>query len=643
MNKAPYELSIAWKYLIPKRKSLSSALISLLSITVITLVVWLVVLFLSVTAGIEKNWLYKLTSLQAPIRIYPTPEYFSSYYYLIDGYSSSSSYQTKNIGEKAISPLTDPYQAESDIELPFPRKQINVDPVKKLYDILQKTEDLYPSLRFQEYEYSAALMRLQVDYETILSQVNYISTFPSDNPNLPSLLIPPSFEQIKEAIRVLPSHLHSRILPFVQIEEITIHSFWQIPDHFLPKKGSLVVYTDENKKNFYLTKANDQLEKGTLTWDGKKYTFIQNKSHIKLSDISLIAPPALPLKVLQQKGNDLVVSFSIENMPFQGELSSSKVIITKGTPITHFSTVPNPEPLWPYLVQGKGYLPKWDQKKAIVLPKSYQKQKVSLFSQGSLHYTSQHSLSGQELQIPFYVAGFYDPGVLPVGGRYLFADAQSVRAISAQAPAISIDGTPTNGLFVWYDDLKEAPSITKEIQKKIQKEMVAPFWTVENFYDFSFSQELLQQFQSDRTLFTLLAFIIITVACSNVISFLILLVKDKKREIAILRAMGATKSSIAFIFGSIGAFIGSLGSILGTLLAMVTLYNLDGVIALLSKIQGHKAFQPAFFGDTLPNSLSMDAVWFIFIITPILSLIAGLIPAIKAAKIHCSQTLRENG
>ena len=75
-----YEFFLAFKYLIPKKRSLSTALISIMSIFVISLIVWLVLVFLSVTSAIEKNWLKKLTSLNAPIRITPKDEYYMSYY-----------------------------------------------------------------------------------------------------------------------------------------------------------------------------------------------------------------------------------------------------------------------------------------------------------------------------------------------------------------------------------------------------------------------------------------------------------------------------------------------------------------------------------------------------------------------------------
>ena len=70
-----FELSVATKYLIPKWRQLSVSIISLISIAVIAVVVWLIVVFFSVTYGLEKSWIHKLVALTAPVRITPTEEY----------------------------------------------------------------------------------------------------------------------------------------------------------------------------------------------------------------------------------------------------------------------------------------------------------------------------------------------------------------------------------------------------------------------------------------------------------------------------------------------------------------------------------------------------------------------------------------
>jgi lipoprotein-releasing system permease protein len=119
-----------------------------------------------------------------------------------------------------------------------------------------------------------------------------------------------------------------------------------------------------------------------------------------------------------------------------------------------------------------------------------------------------------------------------------------------------------------------------------------------------------------------------------------LLVNDKKREIGILQAMGARTSSIALIFAACGAGMGIISSLIGTFAALFTLKHIDTLAHFLSVIQGHDAFNAIFYGKSLPSSLSTDALLFILIATPLLSLLAGLVPALKACRMRPSTILR---
>jgi lipoprotein-releasing system permease protein len=179
--------------------------------------------------------------------------------------------------------------------------------------------------------------------------------------------------------------------------------------------------------------------------------------------------------------------------------------------------------------------------------------------------------------------------------------------------------------------------IKGNLKRDFEGNSISPYWKIETYRDYKFSKDLLEQFQSDKMLFTLIGVIILIVACCNIISLLVLLVNDKKKEIATLQAMGASKKSIALIFGSCGVFIGVLSSFLGILAAIFTLKNLSVLVSFLNLIQGREVFNPSFFGDKLPNSFSMESLIFILIITPIISLLAGLIPAIKAMKLNPSK------
>ncbi len=469
-----FELLIALKYLVPKKKSLSTALISLMSVAVISLVVWLVLVFLSVTRGIERNWLDKLTSLHAPVRISPTSQYYSSYYYKIDGLSLASNYTVKTIGEKAESLVSDPYSLETDIELPFhwPQKDTH-DPVKEALSELKQV----PGISFQDYEMGGALLKLAIrGGSASLSQMSFLLSMPDQNPKFKDLI----------------------------------------------------------------------LESAT------------------------------------PQGDEI----------------------------------------------------------GILLPKNYRDNGVQLGDRGSLSYSMPSAASTSEQQIPIQVSGFYDPGFLSVGNKCIIVPSSVTRTIHAANQTYSPDGTPTNGIFVWFENIDNAEKIKDQIAARFESAGIRKYWKIDTYRDFEFSRDLMGQFQSDKTLLLLIASIILLVACCNIISLLVLLVNDKKKEIAILISMGATPRSIAAIFGFCGMVMGSLSCLIGSSLAVLTLKYLDRIASVLSSIQGRAAFNPTFFGSSLPNQLSYEALLFVLIATPILSLAAGLIPAIKASRIRPSSILR---
>lgn len=458
--------------MVPRKKSLSTALISLMSVLVISLVVWLVIVFLSVTTGIEKNWLNKLTTLHAPIRISPTDLYYRSYYYQIDGLAAASQYTLKTIGEKAESALSDPYSPEADSEVPFYwPKNDRIDPVKVAFKELSEL-----GLPFQDYEISGALLKINRGGGSVVSQMSYLLSYPEKNPKFRSLVL--------------------------------------------------------------------------------------------------------------------------ESALFQGPDN------------------------------------------AILLPKNYKESGIQVGDRGTLNFAAATALSSQEQRIPVVIGGFYDPGLVSIGNKCVIVPPEITRMIHASSQTFSPDGTPTNGIFVWFEDLGSVDKVKQKIEKRFEKAGIGPYWKIDTYRDFEFSKDLMLQFQSDRTLFLLIAGVILIVACCNVISLLVLLVNDKKKEIAILQSMGASFKSIAAIFGICGIAMGALSCLLGGTLAIITLFHLDKLVSILSSLQGHNAFNPAFFGQTLPNQLSYEALLFVLIATPILSLAAGLIPAIKASRIRPSTVLR---
>lgn len=493
-----FELSILRKYLVPQKRQLSTALIAFVSVGVISAVVWLVLIFLSVTEGIEKTWLKKLTSLQAPIRITPTFHYLNSYYYLADTISQKANYQARSFHEKLQGSGADLYDPSIDQSCPptWPAAEKNPngtlkDPVVIAANLIQALKIHHHDLEYAPFEMSGALLKLQLNRTTpegkttqsFLTQASYLTSFPEENSYVRELLIPP----------------------------------------------------------------------------------LKNK----------IVLPVLP-----------------------------------------------------------------SEERGIVLAKGFYDSGVRIGDLGWLQYQAATAGSLQEQRLPIFVAGFYDPGMLAVGNKCILAPADIVHLIQTSSPVEHFDKTASTGFMVWHRDLKKSQEIAKELQEQFHKSGITPYWTITTYHDYEFSKDLFKQFQSDRYLLTFLGVIVLIVACSNIVSFLILLVQDKKREIGILQALGASKQSIALIFGGCGAAVGLFSSLIGIGAAFVTLRNLGAIVQFLSFLQGHAALSTAFYGSSLPSEMSVSALLFVTIVTPLLSLIAGLIPAWKACRLSPSAILR---
>lgn len=653
-----FELKISWKYLIPKRRALSTSLISLLSVFVISLVVWLVLVFLSVTGGIENNWLHKLTSLNAPIRITPTNEYYSSYYYRIDQISSASGFTQKSIGEKALSTSTDPYQPEIDLEIPrlWPSKLLyddgaEVDLVRDLYSVLDGVKSDINGFAYHDYELSGALMKLNLlrpddpnikgldSVSSSISQMSYLLSYANNNPNLPSILVPPSIEDLNHLLQTANLR-KDRYLQHLSIKRVKSCDRTLSPLALLDTKYRYKAYLS---KHDIIVPINTQKKisgkQGELVYENK-WKFIADNSSLAFQRIVLDTP--VTMEVFSYDESQINVGYDLQGQLHNKAFVWPSVELLQAKAITEFEKPPEFSPPWAYTVKesGKTHVPDLRGASGVLIPKSYKRNGARLGDSGSLSFHAPSAGSIQEHSLPIHVAGFYDPGMIPIGNKCLLVPSHITQTLNGLTQIYSPDGTPTNGVFIWHNDIGSSYEVKKQIENRIKLAGLDRFWKVETFHNFEFSKDLMQQFQSDRMILSLIAGIILIVACSNIISMLVLLVNDKKKEIATLQAMGASSKSIAAIFGICGATIGVLSSGLGVVAAIFTLRNLDGLVSFLSKIQGHAAFNAAFFGDKLPNELSLQALSFVVIITPVISIIAGLVPAIKAARLKASTVLR---
>ena len=680
-----FELSVAFKYLTPRWRHLSVSIISLISILVIALVVWLIVVFFSVTNGLEKSWVGKLTTLTAPLRITPNESYYHSYYYLVDGLSQSSGYATKTIEEKLNAEKSDPYDKEIDEEIPFSWSKPDLDtngelkdPIKLAFKAIENLKGTIADIQASDFEMTLSNLHLQLIRKTTgsplpplglqfeqstLKQSATLGSFDPQNLGLNNALLKPTQNDLTNSYQMLgidgdfrkddeefinlaqKKIVQKRLQNYfekVQIQELeTPLSPWILPKSLYPKSGQFKALALKNQNGIdrlIIPQNKNDLKKKqgqSVTLEFRDHTpwIIQEGKAAEIASgipLSLENGVKIPVKYVEnslEKANrpqDVLfqMSFRLQGTIFEGKAPIGSLLIQRvaktgdSFPLTAEETI------------GEG----------VLLPRNFRDGGILAGDRGYLSYMAPTTSTIQEQRVPIFVAGFYDPGVIPMGGKYIMANKEVVSLIhSSQGQEGS---SLSNGINVRFADLEQADLAKQKLQQAFIEEGISPYFHIETFREFEFTKDILQQLKSEKHLFTLLATIIILVACSNIISMLIILVNDKKTEIGILRSMGATSSSIALIFGICGVVMGFLGSFLGILCAIITLKNLQPLINLLSLLQGHDMFNPLFFGETLPTDLSFEALLFVVIATGFISLVAGLVPALKASLLRPSAILR---
>jgi lipoprotein-releasing system permease protein len=147
--------------------------------------------------------------------------------------------------------------------------------------------------------------------------------------------------------------------------------------------------------------------------------------------------------------------------------------------------------------------------------------------------------------------------------------------------------------------------------------------------------------QVERNVMFLILTLIVLVAALNIISGLIMLVKDKSRDIAILRTMGATQGAIMRVFLITGASIGVVGTILGFIVGTIVCLNIESIRQFLSWLTSTELFSPElYFLSRLPAIMDTGETTAVVLMALALSLLATLYPSWRAARLDPVEALR---
>jgi lipoprotein-releasing system permease protein len=230
-------------------------------------------------------------------------------------------------------------------------------------------------------------------------------------------------------------------------------------------------------------------------------------------------------------------------------------------------------------------------------------------------------------QIAYHVSAIFEIGVYDYDQRFVVMPMQDAQTLLLTGDAVGM-------IEVQVDNPDRAAQILAPVAQKLAGQAVVTDWKTIN-------ASLFEALAVERVAMFVVLSIIVLVAVFNILSSLIMLVRAKTRDIAILRTMGATRRSLLKVFVTIGFVIGALGTVAGVALGFVFLFFRQGVVRVVEVLTGQNLWDPSIrFLTELPSRSDPVEIAVIALMALLLSFLATLYPAFKAASTDPVQVLR---
>jgi lipoprotein-releasing system permease protein len=230
-------------------------------------------------------------------------------------------------------------------------------------------------------------------------------------------------------------------------------------------------------------------------------------------------------------------------------------------------------------------------------------------------------------QVPYEVGAVFEVGIYTFDEKFVMlplADAQSLLLMGDSVAQIEVTVT----------DPDRVGEILTPVSDRLSGQALIADWKSTN-------SALFEALQVERVaMFFALSFMVV-VASFNILSSLVMLVRAKTRDIAIMRTMGATRRSLLKIFVTTGTIIGAIGTIVGLLLGAIILFFRESIVSAIAFVTGQQIWDPEVrFLSTLPSRTDPWEVFGIVMLALGMSFLATLYPALKAANTDPVQVLR---
>ena len=227
----------------------------------------------------------------------------------------------------------------------------------------------------------------------------------------------------------------------------------------------------------------------------------------------------------------------------------------------------------------------------------------------------------------FTVSGIYRVGMYEFDRRLAFININDAQKLYRKRDSVT-------GVRLAVTEIYEAADIVRRVARRHGELVLVSDWSRRHV-------NLFRSIQITKSILFVILLLVIAVAAFNIVSTLVMVVKDKQADIAILRTIGARPSSIMRIFMTQGTIVGVAGTLAGVALGMLLASNLESIIGFLEAAFGIKFLAAdVYFISDLPSEVRYGDVARIAIIALLLALVSTLYPAWVAAKTAPAEALR---
>ena len=231
------------------------------------------------------------------------------------------------------------------------------------------------------------------------------------------------------------------------------------------------------------------------------------------------------------------------------------------------------------------------------------------------------------LQKNFKVVAVFDVGMYEYDSTFIYIPLRDARALFQTGDGVSF-------IEAMVENPEKLHPIKQEIQKSLSNQFRVFDWRDTN-------QTFVNALNVERNVMFLILTLIILVAAFNIVSSLVMLVKDKTRDIAVMRTMGATRGMIMRSFLITGSTIGVVGTLCGFALGLGFASNIEEIRTLLERLSGARLFQAEiYFLSKLPAKVDSFEVALVMAMALSLSFLASLYPAWRASRAEPAHALR---